>query len=276
MKIIKAILLALTAALIGFAVYAQIAVSGENLLSYPTKWGFFLARSYRWFTIAAVILLVLCVAVFVLSAWRKKRKGKTVLHNPKDAQQTEEASQTPEPIAAVEVQTPVAEEEKPTFKPATEKPNLPVAPEPLREQNSTPVVTEEPLQNTAAQGPVWDQKNKPSAQAQGTLAALKPQEKPQETRKEPPAKPECTVSPVETPTAFCPAPQPKEEAPVAPEPPQPIQVQEKTEPKITPSQEQTKPISPSAPAQPEAKFCKKCGSPREPGAKFCKKCGNRF
>ena len=58
MKIVKAILLAITIVTVCFAVYAQMAVFGENLLYAPSQWGFFLARSYRWITIAAVILVI--------------------------------------------------------------------------------------------------------------------------------------------------------------------------------------------------------------------------
>ena len=72
MKIVKGILLAITIVTVCFAVYAQMAVFGENLLYAPSQWGFFLARSYRWITIAAVILTVL----FVLGALRRKRKAK--------------------------------------------------------------------------------------------------------------------------------------------------------------------------------------------------------
>ena len=76
MKIVKAILLAITIETVCFAVYAQMAVFGENLLYAPSQWGFFLARSYRWITIAAVILVILTTALFVLGGLRRKRKAK--------------------------------------------------------------------------------------------------------------------------------------------------------------------------------------------------------
>lgn len=76
MKIVKAILLAITVVAVCFAVYAQMSVFGENLLYAPSQWGFFLARSYRWITIAAVILVILTTVMFVLGALRKKRKAK--------------------------------------------------------------------------------------------------------------------------------------------------------------------------------------------------------
>ena len=75
MKIVKAILLAITVVAVCFAVYAQMSVFGENLLYAPSQWGFFLARSYRWI-IAAVILVILTTVMFVLGALRKKRKAK--------------------------------------------------------------------------------------------------------------------------------------------------------------------------------------------------------
>ena len=76
MKIVKGILLAITIVTVCFAVYAQMAVFGENLLYAPSHWGFFLARSYRWITIAAVILVILTTVLFVLGALRRKRKAK--------------------------------------------------------------------------------------------------------------------------------------------------------------------------------------------------------
>ena len=76
MKIVKGILLAITIVTVCFAVYAQMAVFGENLLYAPSQWGFFLARSYRWITIAAVILVILTKVLIVLGALRRKRKAK--------------------------------------------------------------------------------------------------------------------------------------------------------------------------------------------------------
>ena len=76
MKIVKAILLAITIVTVCFAVYAQMAVFGENLLYAPSQWGFFLARSYRWITIAAVILVILTTALFVLGGLRRTRTAK--------------------------------------------------------------------------------------------------------------------------------------------------------------------------------------------------------
>ena len=76
MKIVKGVLLAITIVTVCFAVYAQMAVFRENLLYASSFWGFFLARSYRWITIAAVILVILTTVLFVLGALRRKRKAK--------------------------------------------------------------------------------------------------------------------------------------------------------------------------------------------------------
>ena len=64
----------LAAALDVTAVCMQIQVSGENLLTMDSHWGYLLAVSYRWVTLAAVLLTVAAAAlltVFLLS--RKKR-----------------------------------------------------------------------------------------------------------------------------------------------------------------------------------------------------------
>ncbi len=57
------------------AVCMQILVSGENLLTMDSHWGYFLAVSYRWVTLTAVLLTVAAAALltaYLLS--RKKQK----------------------------------------------------------------------------------------------------------------------------------------------------------------------------------------------------------
>lgn len=57
------------------AVCMQILVSGESLLTMDSRWGYFLAVSYRWVTLTAVLLTVAAAALltaYLLS--RKKQK----------------------------------------------------------------------------------------------------------------------------------------------------------------------------------------------------------
>ncbi len=57
------------------ALAMQIQVAGENLLTMDSHWGYILAVSYRWVTLAAVVLTIaaaILLTVFLLT--RKKRK----------------------------------------------------------------------------------------------------------------------------------------------------------------------------------------------------------
>ena len=57
------------------ALCMQIQVSGENLLTMDSRTGYMLAVSYRWVTLAAVILTVVAAAlVTAYSLYRKKQK----------------------------------------------------------------------------------------------------------------------------------------------------------------------------------------------------------
>ncbi|MFQ9799781.1 MAG: hypothetical protein ACLR23_13520 [Clostridia bacterium] len=88
MKIVKGILLAITIVTVCFAVYAQMAVFGENLLYAPSQWGFFLARSYRWITIAAVILVILTTVLFVLGALREEAEGEGLAQREREREES--------------------------------------------------------------------------------------------------------------------------------------------------------------------------------------------
>lgn len=82
MKTAKRVFLILTIVFGGLAVILDIAavcmqiqVSGENLLTMDSSWGYILAVSYRWVTLAAVLLTV--AAAVLLAAYlliRKKQK----------------------------------------------------------------------------------------------------------------------------------------------------------------------------------------------------------
>lgn len=59
------------------AVCMQILVSGENLLTMNSSWGYFLAVSYRWVTLAAVLLTVAEAALLVVFFLMRKRAKKS-------------------------------------------------------------------------------------------------------------------------------------------------------------------------------------------------------
>ena len=77
MKFVKYGFYLLTLICCGVAVWMQVSVSGENLLTMDTGMGYMLAVSYRWVTLAAVILVVLSLMIFAISRFcRKKTEGK--------------------------------------------------------------------------------------------------------------------------------------------------------------------------------------------------------
>ena len=77
MKFVKYGFYLLTLICCGVAVWMQVSVSGDNLLTMDTGMGYMLAVSYRWVTLAAVILVVLSLMIFAISRFcRKKTEGK--------------------------------------------------------------------------------------------------------------------------------------------------------------------------------------------------------
>ena len=77
MKFVKYGFYLLTLICCGVAVWMQVSVSGDNLLTMDTGMGYMLAASYRWVTLAAVILVVLSLMIFAISRLcRKKTEGK--------------------------------------------------------------------------------------------------------------------------------------------------------------------------------------------------------
>lgn len=61
------------------AVCMQVLVAGENLLTMDSRWGYLLAVSYRWVTLAAIILTVAAAALltaFLLIRRKQKRSTK--------------------------------------------------------------------------------------------------------------------------------------------------------------------------------------------------------
>lgn len=74
MKVVKRIVYIITLLCCLVAIWMQISVSGENLLTMDSQKGYLLAVSYRWVTLAAVILAAISLLIAVLGFLRK-RKG---------------------------------------------------------------------------------------------------------------------------------------------------------------------------------------------------------
>ena len=73
MKIARRIFYGLTALVCAVAIWMQVSVSGDNLLTMDSKKGYFLAVSYQWVTLVAVGLVVLA-GLWGLLAWMVRRK----------------------------------------------------------------------------------------------------------------------------------------------------------------------------------------------------------
>lgn len=75
-KILKAVLYTLTVLCTAAAVWMQIAVGGERLLTMDSHRGYWLARSYRWVTLAALALLIVsAVCIWVTSAGKRRLRS---------------------------------------------------------------------------------------------------------------------------------------------------------------------------------------------------------
>ena len=77
MKFVKYGFYLLTLICCGVAVWMQVSVSGDNLLTMDTGMGYMLAVSYRWVTLAAVILTAaaaILITAYILSR-KKQRKA---------------------------------------------------------------------------------------------------------------------------------------------------------------------------------------------------------
>lgn len=59
------------------AVAMQIQVAGENLLTMDSHWGYILAVSYRWVTLAAVVLTVTAAGLLTAFLLTRKKDKKT-------------------------------------------------------------------------------------------------------------------------------------------------------------------------------------------------------
>ena len=272
-KILKAILFLLTVAAIGFACYAQITVAGENLLTYPTQWGFFLARSYRWFTLGAVVLGVISIAVLWVGAVRKRRATRQA------RQQTNTVEPRKDRIPSDNVKS--AAKTKPIFAPQG---NVQSKEPSLRKENLNPVETKAAvLPNSHAQSELIS--NPKEADKKTPASGSSPASQPEMQKEEPPRR-----EPEKRPVSNRPeVPQKKPEAPIpaAKKASEPIPAAQKpaqadapraTAPKKVDSERPESRPEHNAPTavQQEARFCKKCGEPRVPGARFCKRCGYRF
>ena len=88
MKILRRIFFILTllccVAALGFggtAIWMQIQVSGENLLTMNSHWGYILAVNSRWVTLTAVILGIVSVGMLVVCVvykWKHRKKKAAV------------------------------------------------------------------------------------------------------------------------------------------------------------------------------------------------------
>ncbi len=266
-KILKAILFVLTIAAIGFACYAQITVAGENLLTYPTRWGFFLARSYRWFTLGAIVLGVISIAVLWVGVVRRRRAARQARQQAKAGEPPVDHAKIagkPQPVSVP------PEDLQPEGKPLREADPKPAE----TKAEAVPAVQPQPeLIGT----PEEEEPKKPDA---GLSAASPSEEEKEGTLYQEPVKllaANCSeVSQEEAPAAI-----PHQEQDTEPTIPAPVSIQEDTprtaEPKTdsAPVKSQSEQDAPAS-VQPEARFCKRCGEPRIPGARFCKKCGYRF
>lgn len=75
-KILKVVLYTLTVLCTAAAVWIQIAVGGERLLTMDSHRGYWLARSYRWVTLAALALLIVsAVCIWVTSAAKRRLRS---------------------------------------------------------------------------------------------------------------------------------------------------------------------------------------------------------
>ncbi len=92
-----AVLYLLTALCIGAAVWLQIAVSGEKLLTMDSAAGRWMAASYRWVTVAAAALTLVSVPVLLA---RGKRKKAASAAQPAAPEQPAKGSAAPAPQAA--------------------------------------------------------------------------------------------------------------------------------------------------------------------------------
>lgn len=268
-KIIKAILLLLTVAAIGFACYAQFTVAGENLLTHPTQWGFFLARSYRWFTLGAVVLGVITVVILWVGAVHKRRAARQAI------QQTKAVKPRKGRIPSDNVKAAAAAMPIPDLQENTRpKEN------PLRKEAPNPVETKAavvPAAQSKLTSNLKEADKKKSAS--GSFPTIQPEVKKEEPHRREPAKQPVSNRP-EVSQEEPPAPifaTKKDSEPISAQNP----VQTDTPCAAVPKADSEQPESQSeqnAPVavQSDVRFCKKCGEPRVPGARFCKRCGYRF
>lgn len=269
-RILKAILFLLTVAAIGFACYAQVTVAGENLLTYPTQWGFFLARSYRWFTLGAVMLSVISIAVLWAGAVHKRRaarrqaktvepkKGRIPSDDVKSAAEAEEVS-APQGDAQPKEPPPRKADPNPADTKATVIPMT-------HGQQEWAEAPERVDKKMSASGPVPI--SQPTMKKEDPLRR-EPEKRPVSSRPEVPQK------------------EPEAPIPAAKKTSEPISTAQKPAQADAPRAAAPKKIDSERPegrpeqnartsVQQEARFCKKCGEPRTPGARFCKRCGYRF
>ena len=116
MKFVKYGFYLLTLICCGVAVWMQVSVSGDNLLTMDTGMGYMLAVSYRWVTLAAVILVVLSLMIFAISRLRRKKtEGKKP--GKKERAAAKPAAPVPAPAAK-----PAAPAPAPAAKPAAPVP----------------------------------------------------------------------------------------------------------------------------------------------------------
>ena len=81
MKIARRIFYGLTVLVCAVAIWMQVSVSGDNLLTMDSKKGYFLAVNYQWVTLVAVGLVVLA-ALWGLIAWMVRRKKSQAADKP--------------------------------------------------------------------------------------------------------------------------------------------------------------------------------------------------
>lgn len=65
----------------GVAIWMQMQVSGENLLTMNSHWGYILAVNYRWVTLTAILLGIASVgmlAVCIVYKWKHRKKKAAV------------------------------------------------------------------------------------------------------------------------------------------------------------------------------------------------------
>ena len=265
MKIARRIFYGLTALVCAVAIWMQVSVSGDNLLTMDSKKGYFLAVSYQWVTLVAVGLVVLA-GLWGLLAWMVRRKKSQAVDDPAEEKPTKkqkvqkekkkhgkkEGVTPPESASANSLNQVQEKTAAPTLEtPAEVKPEAPSPTAPTAAKPVVPTPTAPAAAKPAAPTPAAPTAAKPVAPTPAAPAVMKP----------------AAPTPA-TPAAAKPA-APTPVTPAAAKPAAPT-------PAIPAVAKPTTPISTAVPEKRQAALhCPRCGAAMRAGQTFCTHCGQR-